>query len=210
MRQLMCCQEDPGSHLPRRFLRSFLMNFTFTSQWFLQSVFFWVRSVCFALVGVSGTPDVATTDHIHSCLATSSTFHSRPGQRPVGVPDTLAASTPDPPIIMVFRSILVTLVVAVLSLPRLVASLQVTPGSPCSSFCIDSPELDETDPESSNTESDDITCHNGEFASTPKGQKFQRCMACLQDSSFSFGQESDQQWFLCMTVPHPLHHDWGS
>ena len=80
---------------------------------------------------------------------------------------------------------------------RVVSALQVTPGSPCSSFCIDAPELDETDPESSNTEPEDITCRDEDYTDQEAGQKFQRCLTCLQDSEFSYGHESDQQWFFC-------------
>lgn len=80
---------------------------------------------------------------------------------------------------------------------RTVSALQVTPGSPCSSFCIDAPDLDETDPESSNTEPEDIVCKDDEFGKDENGQKFQRCMTCLQESEFSYGHESDQQWFFC-------------
>ncbi|KAH6652121.1 hypothetical protein BKA67DRAFT_497576, partial [Truncatella angustata] len=77
-----------------------------------------------------------------------------------------------------------------------IAALQVTPNSPCSSFCVDSKGLDISDPNSSNTANDDITCYDKEFSSTLAGQKFQRCMSCLQDSSFIQGSESDQSWFL--------------
>ncbi|KAI6782975.1 uncharacterized protein J7T54_002135 [Emericellopsis cladophorae] len=48
----------------------------------------------------------------------------------------------------------------------------VTPGSPCSSVCLDDPDLDDSDPESSNTTPEDI------------------------DSGFEHGHESDQQWFF--------------
>lgn len=78
-----------------------------------------------------------------------------------------------------------------------ISALQVTPGSPCSSFCIDAPDLDETDPESSNTEPEDIICNDDDFTSEDNGQKFQRCLTCLQESEFSHGHESDQQWFFC-------------
>ncbi|KAI0166718.1 hypothetical protein GGR52DRAFT_581577 [Hypoxylon sp. FL1284] len=74
--------------------------------------------------------------------------------------------------------------------------LQVTPNSPCSSLCIDSPDLDLSDPNSSTTGNGDISCYDSEYSSSPKGQKFQSCMSCLQDSTFSQGSESDQLWFL--------------
>ncbi|KAI2463782.1 hypothetical protein F4781DRAFT_106394 [Annulohypoxylon bovei var. microspora] len=77
-----------------------------------------------------------------------------------------------------------------------VASLQVTPNSPCASSCIDSTGLDLSDPNSSTTSNSDITCYDSEYSSSPAGQKYQRCMRCLQDSTFAQGSESDQLWFL--------------
>jgi hypothetical protein len=80
------------------------------------------------------------------------------------------------------------------------SALQVTPGSPCSSFCIDEANLDETDPDSSNTTPDDISCSDEDYGTEEHGQKFQRCLTCLQDSDFAEGHESDQQWFLCKSL----------
>ncbi|KAH7033508.1 uncharacterized protein B0I36DRAFT_430716 [Microdochium trichocladiopsis] len=77
-----------------------------------------------------------------------------------------------------------------------VLSLQVTPNSPCSSFCVDSNDLNFADPNSSNTKNKDIVCYDSEYQSSPAGQKFQRCLSCLQDSTYSQGSESDQLWFL--------------
>lgn len=77
------------------------------------------------------------------------------------------------------------------------SALQVTPNSPCASVCIDSNDLDFSDPNSSNTLNRDITCYDKEYVTSSAGQKFNRCMSCLQDSSFSQGSESDQGWFLC-------------
>lgn len=84
------------------------------------------------------------------------------------------------------------------SLIRLNDALQVTPNSPCASFCVDSNDLDYSDPNSSNTLNKDVNCHDKNYASTPSGQKFRRCLGCLQDSTFSQGSETDQGWFLCM------------
>ncbi|KAI2606542.1 hypothetical protein GGR54DRAFT_437065 [Hypoxylon sp. NC1633] len=75
-------------------------------------------------------------------------------------------------------------------------SLQVTPNSPCASVCIDSDDLDFSDPNSSTTKNADITCLDSEYSTSPTGQKFQSCMSCLQDSTFSQGSENDQIWFL--------------
>ena len=95
---------------------------------------------------------------------------------------------------------LAALVAATICLAHFAAALQVSPNSPCTSFCIDAPDLDKSDPDSSNTEGKDITCSDNDFTSKPEGQKFQRCLACLQDSPYSWGDESDQQWFIC-TIP---------
>ncbi|KAK7751663.1 hypothetical protein SLS62_006323 [Diatrype stigma] len=81
-------------------------------------------------------------------------------------------------------------------LTRHTAALQVTPNSPCASFCVDSNDLDFSDPNSSNTDNKDITCYDSEYTSSPAGQKFERCISCLQDSTFSQDDESDQLWFL--------------
>ncbi|KAK7912034.1 LPXTG-domain-containing protein [Apiospora marii] len=75
-------------------------------------------------------------------------------------------------------------------------ALQVTPNSPCASFCVDSNDLDYSDPNSSNTLNKDVNCHDRDYASTASGQKFRRCLSCLQDSTFSQGSETDQGWFL--------------
>jgi hypothetical protein len=90
-----------------------------------------------------------------------------------------------------------TLLLRLLGLIALVAGLQVTPNSPCTSFCIDDNGLDFSDPNSSNTKGSDITCADGQYNNKPAGQKFQRCMSCLQSSTFAQGKETDQQWFLC-------------
>lgn len=85
---------------------------------------------------------------------------------------------------------------ALTALVRYTSALQVSPNSPCASFCVDSNDLDFSDPNSSNTKNDDITCYDSEYMSSPAGKKFQRCISCLQDSTFSQDDESDQLWFL--------------
>lgn len=80
------------------------------------------------------------------------------------------------------------------------AALQVTPDSPCADFCIDSTDLDATDPGSSTTNSSDIVCNDYDFTSEKAGKKFQRCMTCLQESKYSKGDESDLDWFLCKST----------
>lgn len=80
------------------------------------------------------------------------------------------------------------------------SALQVTPDSPCAALCIDSPGLDPSDPNSSSTRGGDVACEDGALRSTPRGQKFQRCVGCLQGSAFAQGSESDQAWFLCTSL----------
>ncbi|WQF79792.1 hypothetical protein CDEST_04806 [Colletotrichum destructivum] len=94
---------------------------------------------------------------------------------------------------MAARSALFLLITVV---PAYISALQVTPNSPCASFCLDSNGLDISDPNSSNTKGKDITCTDNKYQTEAAGQKFQQCMSCLQDSKFVQGGENDQDWFL--------------
>lgn len=85
----------------------------------------------------------------------------------------------------------------VLLLSPIATALQVTPNSPCASFCLDSSGLDRSDPSASNTDGDEIVCNDDAYNSNTQGKKFQRCLTCLQESDFSRGDENDQDWFLC-------------
>ena len=67
---------------------------------------------------------------------------------------------------------------------------------------MDSTALDPSDPNSSNTRNADITCLDKNYGSSASGIKWQNCMSCLQNSTFSQGSENDQMWFLCMAL-HP-------
>ncbi|KAK3499646.1 neuraminidase [Neurospora hispaniola] len=80
-------------------------------------------------------------------------------------------------------------------IPQLASALQVTPNSPCASVCLDSPDLDQSDPNSSNTKNKDIICSDG-AVNSPAGSKWKDCMTCLQTSPFSQDRETDQMWFL--------------
>ena len=97
--------------------------------------------------------------------------------------------------IMATRSSLILLLAALH--PLRTWALQVTPNSGCASVCIDSPGLDLSDPNSSSTTGDDITCVDKAYAGSPFGQKFQKCVSCLQNSTAVQGHENDQMWFLC-------------
>ncbi|KAK3377796.1 hypothetical protein B0H63DRAFT_225953 [Podospora didyma] len=88
-----------------------------------------------------------------------------------------------------------TLFTLLLIFTTLASALQVTPNSPCASICMDSPDLDKSDPKSSNTKNKDITCMDAAYASVA-GTQWKSCMSCLQTSTFSQGLETDQMWFL--------------
>ncbi|KAI1266610.1 hypothetical protein F5Y18DRAFT_382030 [Xylariaceae sp. FL1019] len=75
------------------------------------------------------------------------------------------------------------------------SALKVTPNSPCVPLCVGT-SADDNDPNSYGTENDDISCYDTDYATTPAGRRFESCMTCLQDSTFSQGTETDQQWFL--------------
>ncbi|KAG7127752.1 hypothetical protein HYQ45_012394 [Verticillium longisporum] len=81
-------------------------------------------------------------------------------------------------------------------LATFVSALQVTPNSPCAEFCLDSEDLDRSDPESSSPQAQQITCDDSDYQSGAKGRKFQQCLTCLQESPFETASESDQLWFL--------------
>lgn len=105
------------------------------------------------------------------------------------------------------RSTAVSLVSAVSLVIHQALALQVSPNSPCSAECIDSSDLDISDPNSSNTISRDIVCPDSQYDTNKDGVKFKNCMTCLQNSTYSQGAESDQGWFLCKSasVTHPVH-----
>ncbi|KAM0516489.1 hypothetical protein ACHAP6_005598 [Verticillium nonalfalfae] len=72
-------------------------------------------------------------------------------------------------------------------------------------------DLDRSDPESSSTQAQQITCDDSDYQSGAKGRKFQQCLTCLQESPFETASESDQLWFLflialdagCQQRPNP-------
>lgn len=75
-------------------------------------------------------------------------------------------------------------------------ALQVTPNSGCASICLDNPTKDVSDPNVSNTFGSDIVCIDGDYGSNAVGQKFRKCMDCLQSSTAEASGENDQGWFL--------------
>ncbi|CAK7202374.1 hypothetical protein SEUCBS139899_005097 [Sporothrix eucalyptigena] len=95
----------------------------------------------------------------------------------------------DPMATAVFVFIFSLLIVSTLA-------IQVSPNSPCASLCIDNSSLDTSDPNSSTTTNADISCYDSDFVTSSAGQKWTSCMGCLQNSTFSQGDESDQAWFF--------------
>ncbi|KAH7033503.1 uncharacterized protein B0I36DRAFT_430710 [Microdochium trichocladiopsis] len=75
-------------------------------------------------------------------------------------------------------------------------ALQVTPGSPCAAVCLNNPESDSQDPNSSTTETSELVCLNDEFSTQTAGIKYQNCMQCLQTSNSTSLGESDSSWFI--------------
>lgn len=95
---------------------------------------------------------------------------------------------------MAFHSLHLLLILAVI---HPLGALQVTPHSPCFSECTDSSTSDASNPDSSNTVPADIVCEDSDLTSTTTGVKWKSCMSCLENSTYSQGDESDQGWFLC-------------
>ncbi|KAF2796296.1 hypothetical protein K505DRAFT_323394 [Melanomma pulvis-pyrius CBS 109.77] len=93
----------------------------------------------------------------------------------------------------------------VVAISKLASAIEVTVDSPCSTFCIDSPSANASDPISSATFSRDLSCldtdYNGDN-STAVGRKFRTCVVCEQTSSATGkgvegeGNENDVYWFL--------------
>lgn len=79
-------------------------------------------------------------------------------------------------------------------------AIQVTPGSPCTSVCLDSPDGDSARAAASTTNSSDIVCDDVDYFSSSTGQKFKDCITCLQTSNAVSGEEDDVSWFLCKLV----------
>ena len=91
--------------------------------------------------------------------------------------------------------VLTAWLVALMTIP--VAGLQVSPGSPCAAYCLDSRQGDPFSPDSSSTSASEIVCQDSQFSSTSEGKKLKDCMTCLKDSEFVNGTESDLDWLLC-------------
>jgi len=80
---------------------------------------------------------------------------------------------------------------------RLLHALQVTPGSHCATYCLDSPGGNPFKASDSTTNTTDISCRDRDYSNTDKGIKFKTCLDCLQNSSKVDKDESDLRWYIC-------------
>jgi hypothetical protein len=83
-----------------------------------------------------------------------------------------------------------------LGIPAVLA-LQVTPGSPCAALCLSGGE-EYRSAAIATTEVSEISCRDNDFDYTDEGQKFEKCISCLQSSTWTNGTESDVAWLVCM------------
>ncbi|GJN85945.1 hypothetical protein PLIIFM63780_009521 [Purpureocillium lilacinum] len=79
---------------------------------------------------------------------------------------------------------------------RLLHALQVTPGSHCATYCLDSPGGNPFKASDSTTNTTDISCRDRDYSTTDKGIKFKTCLDCLQNSSKVDKDESDLKWYI--------------
>lgn len=98
------------------------------------------------------------------------------------------------------RRLYLALSVMLLQLSAISHGLQVTSGSQCASYCLDSANENPEDPNDSSINSTDIVCRNEDYWSTVKGIKFRACVDCLQSSTAVNGLESDVSWYLCKFI----------
>jgi hypothetical protein len=64
------------------------------------------------------------------------------------------------------------------------------------SKCIDNSTASHEDSAASNTYGSDIVCKDLDYTGNAKGQKFQDCMNCLQNSTAATPTENDQTWYI--------------
>lgn len=64
---------------------------------------------------------------------------------------------------------------------------------------MDDPSQDISDPDVSNTYGSSIVCNDADYDNTVVGNKFKKCINCLQNSTASDSDsgETDTAWFLC-------------
>ncbi|KAJ4375946.1 hypothetical protein N0V83_001225 [Neocucurbitaria cava] len=81
------------------------------------------------------------------------------------------------------------------------SALEVSPDSPCAPKCLDNPNGNVSDVDSSKTFNYNLACHDWEYMgdnSTQVGQKFKDCNNCLKSSEYidTASDERDVEWFL--------------
>ncbi|KJZ74219.1 hypothetical protein HIM_06450 [Hirsutella minnesotensis 3608] len=79
---------------------------------------------------------------------------------------------------------------------RLTTALQVTPGSFCAAYCLDSSEGNDFLASDSNTKVAEIACNDADYLKTDRGIKFRECVDCLQTSTKFAEGESDLKWYI--------------
>lgn len=89
---------------------------------------------------------------------------------------------------------------SIVALAQVLLALEVTPGSSCSTFCLDFEKGNGFDPLASTTNTSDIICKDAGFSSSDVGIKFKKCLECLQKSEKVDGPESDLKWFICKGI----------
>ena len=91
------------------------------------------------------------------------------------------------------KYLLISIVVGTCS----VSAIQVTPGSRCADYCLDSAGGNQFKASDSNTNTTDIICHDTDYSTTDIGIKFKACLDCLQSSTTVDQGESDLKWYIC-------------
>jgi hypothetical protein len=79
-------------------------------------------------------------------------------------------------------------------------AIEFTPNSGCASVCMDTSSQNASDPNASTIHGSDIVCTVGDYQSTAVGQKFEKCVNCLQNSSTSTSTVNDVMWYLCQLL----------
>ncbi|GJN75273.1 hypothetical protein PLICBS_009370 [Purpureocillium lilacinum] len=83
-----------------------------------------------------------------------------------------------------------------LALGQVIVALEVTPGSHCAAFCVDSPEGNPFKASDSTTTPKDVSCKDIDYSTTDAGIKFRKCLECLGTSTKFDKGESDLKWYI--------------
>ena len=126
--------------------------------------------------------------------------HASPGWIITGIPSpsrTLFTPAAFDKMASFYSSFLLSL----LLLLRTAWSLEVTPGSSCSAYCMDPESSDPLSGSSSSTNTSKIVCRDEDFSSTENGLNFKSCIECLQKSQKVNDTENDVAWLVCRWLP---------